>query len=140
MPNGQGSFDDRVATLTRDVSQAAVPWLQAVLQTRIDSRDALQQKLSQIVDGGGEGLMLHRADAVWQSGRSDVLLKLKPQQDAEARVIAYENGQGKYEGMIGALIVMAPDGRRLRLGTGLTMRCAAILPRSARPFRIAIAV
>jgi DNA ligase 1 len=69
---------------------------------------------------GGEGLMLHRADTVWQSGRSDILLKLKPQLDTEAIVVAHEPGSGKYEGMLGALIVMTPEGKRFRLGTGFS--------------------
>jgi DNA ligase-1 len=36
---------------------------------------------------GGEGLVLHRADALWQPGRSDALRKLKPVQDEEAQVV-----------------------------------------------------
>ena len=33
--------------------------------------------------GGGEGLMLHRANALWAPGRSDALRKLKLQPDEE---------------------------------------------------------
>lgn len=120
LPNAAGSFSDRVAALQAIASQAAVPWLQVVPQLRIVDRNALKQKLVQVVRGGGEGLMLHRADAPWQTGRSDVLLKLKPQQDAEAQVIAHEPGKGKYQRMLGALIVMTPEGRRFRLGTGFS--------------------
>ncbi len=36
------------------------------------------------------------------------------------RVIGYTAGQGKYDGMLGALIVERPDGLRFRLGTGFT--------------------
>jgi DNA ligase-1 len=48
------------------------------------------------------------------------LLKLKPQLDAEATVVAHEAGQGKYRGVLGALVVMTPEGRQFRLGTGFT--------------------
>jgi len=65
-------------------------------------------------------LMLHRADALWQTGCSDMLLKLKPQQDAEALVVAHEAGHGKYQGMLGAIVVMTPQGQRFRLGTGFS--------------------
>lgn len=64
--------------------------------------------------------MLHRADAAWQTGRSDVLLKMKPQHDTEAVVVAHVPGKGKYEGMLGALVVETPEGRRFRLGTGFS--------------------
>ena len=64
--------------------------------------------------------MLHKADALWQSGRSDNLLKLKPHDDAEARVIAHLPGKGRHTGRLGALLVQMPDGRRFRIGSGLT--------------------
>lgn len=120
LPNGEGSFSERIATLQARVAQADVPWLQVLSQTRVADRAALKLKLAQVVRDGGEGLMLHRADAAWQSGRSDVLLKLKQQQDAEAVIVAHEAGKGKYQGMLGAVIVMTPDGRRFRLGTGFS--------------------
>ena len=120
LPGGEGSFSARVAALQASAAQAALPWLQVVPQLRVEDHAALKRKLDQIVRAGGEGLMLHRADAVWQTGRSDVLLKLKPQPDAEAIVVGHTPGQGKYQGMLGALIVMTPEGRRFRLGTGFT--------------------
>jgi len=41
--------------------------------------------------------MLHRAASLYQAGRSDDLLKLKPYQDAEARVIAHLPGKGRHQ-------------------------------------------
>lgn len=120
LPGGEGTFAGRLAALQADVAQAGVPWLQVLPQARVADHAALQLKLAQVVRAGGEGLMLHRADAAWQTGRSDILLKFKPRQDAEAVVVAHEAGRGKYEGMLGALVVMTPDGRRFRLGTGFS--------------------
>lgn len=82
--------------------------------------DPARARFDAVVRGGGEGLMLHRADAPWLFGRGDALVKLKPWQDAEARVVAHVGGRGKYEGMLGALLVETPEGRRFRLGTGFT--------------------
>ncbi|WP_199710475.1 hypothetical protein [Noviherbaspirillum cavernae] len=118
-PGGEGSFSERIAVLQTSLAQAGVPWLQVLAQTRVADKAALRVMLAQVVREGGEGLMLHRADAVWQTGRSDVLLKLKPQQDAEAVMVAHEAGKGKCRGMLGAIVVMMPDGRRFRLGSGL---------------------
>lgn len=120
LPGGAGSFSERIAALRASVAQADVPWLQVPAQMRVSDKAALELKLAQVVREGGEGLMLHRADAAWQTGRSDVLLKLKPQQDAEAVIVAHEAGKGKYHGMLGAIVVMTPDGRRFRLGSGLS--------------------
>lgn len=120
LPGGTGSFSARIAMLQASAAQAALPWLHVVPQVRVKDKAALKLKLAHVVRQGGEGLMLHRADALWQAGRSDVLLKLKLQQDAEAIVVAHKTGQGKYQGMLGALVVMTPQGRRFRLGTGFS--------------------
>ncbi|MGL6055431.1 MAG: DNA ligase, partial [Vibrio metschnikovii] len=56
----------------------------------------------------------------YQAGRSDDLLKLKKHQDAEAHVIGYRPGKGKYTGMVGALIVRTDDGIEFAIGSGLT--------------------
>lgn len=84
------------------------------------SRAALMQRLDMVVRTRGEGLMLHRADAPYVTGRSDALLKLKPWQDAEAVVVAYSPGKGKYQGMTGALTLEMPDGKRFQVGSGLS--------------------
>ena len=72
------------------------------------------------MQAGGEGLMLHRADAPVAAGRSDWLLKLKPEHDAEATVLAHEPGKGRWAGVMGALLLETPDGVRFKLGTGFT--------------------
>lgn len=120
LPNGDGDFSARVQTLETSVKNSGVAWLHVLPQRRVADKAALKLMLDGIVHAGGEGLMLHRFDAQWQTGRSEILLKLKPQLDAEAEVIAHEPGQGKYKGMLGALMVVTPDGQRFRLGTGLS--------------------
>ncbi|PAS97287.1 MAG: ATP-dependent DNA ligase, partial [Candidatus Dactylopiibacterium carminicum] len=83
---------------------------------------ALQRRLETVVEAGGEGLMLHRVDAPYLTGRSDALLKLKPWLDAEARVIAHLPGTGRNQKRMGSLLMELPDGRRFRLGSGFTDR------------------
>ena len=63
---------------------------------------------------------MHRANALYETGRSDVLLKLKPYLDAEAKVIAHLPGKGKYAGKMGSLLVELPDGVQFKLGTGFS--------------------
>jgi DNA ligase 1 len=120
LPTGTGDFKDRALTLDSIVNTAAWPQLQAIDQTAIANRATLQAKLDDVVQGGGEGLILHLANAPVATGRSDALLKLKPVQDAEAVVIAHVAGKGKYAGKTGALDVKTADGQRFKLGTGLS--------------------
>ena len=64
--------------------------------------------------------MLHRADSLYHTGRSDDLLKLKPWQDAEATVIEILPGKGKFSGMMGALVVKDKRCHVFRIGFGFS--------------------
>uniref|UniRef100_A0ABX1PJ32 DNA ligase n=2 Tax=Aromatoleum anaerobium TaxID=182180 RepID=A0ABX1PJ32_9RHOO len=119
MPEAPGSFTERIARI-RAVTAGGPPWLGAVEQFRVAAAAALRRRFERVVAAGGEGLMLHRADAQWVAGRSDVLLKLTPWLDAEARVVAHRPGKGRLQGMLGALEVETPEGRRFRIGSGFS--------------------
>lgn len=120
LPGDPRPFGERAASLATQLSAAHVPWLQAVAQVAGYDRARLQGALKQMVRDGGEGYMLHRADALWQPGRSDALQKLKAQPDEDARVVAHLPGKGRHAGRLGALLLEMPNGQRFALGTGLT--------------------
>jgi len=120
LPAAPGGFDQRLPLLQATVQAIGQPWVQAVEQRRLASEAELEQLLRSVVRGGGEGLMLHKGSAPYRSGRSDDLLKLKPFDDAEARVIGYKPGRGRWQGMTGALLVQSPEGRQFSLGSGLS--------------------
>ncbi len=120
LPAGNGTFEQRAVQLQALVQTAAWPQLQAVAQFKVANHAALQAKLKSIYSAGGEGLVLHLASALVTTGRSDVLLKLKPLQDAEATVVGYSPGKGKYLGKLGALQVKNASGHSFKLGTGLS--------------------
>jgi DNA ligase-1 len=120
LPQAPGTFRERANELHNVVAKAGILWLQDVEQFELGNRKALTRKLDEVVKVGGEGLMLHRADALYTTGRSDVLLKMKLWHDAEATVIGYQPGNGKYAGMLGALRVRTADGVEFMLGSGLS--------------------
>ena len=119
-PGTLGTFAERNARLHQLLKTHAVPWLRAVDQAPVANARALRLPLAALLGQGGEGFMLHRADASWQPGRSGALFKFKSHQDAEAQVIAHLPGKGKYEGMAGALRVRTPEGVEFALGSGLS--------------------
>ena len=120
LPNAKGTFEARAKRMVEIVKLANLKQLKTVAQFRLKNEADLKKRLNQVVKNGGEGLMLYRANALYVTGRSDVLLKLKPLYDAEATVIAHTPGKGKYTGKLGALVVQTPEGIRFKLGTGLT--------------------
>lgn len=119
LPDAPGPFVERVARIERLVRGAHGAPLVAVAQERVGDRAALRRKLDAVVRAGGEGLMLHRADAPYLTGRREVLTKLKPQFDAEARVVGSRAGRGRFAGQLGALELETPEGVRFHLGSGL---------------------
>ena len=114
------SFAQRVKRLVQAVQAAKQPWLLAVAQTVVEDAAALEARLQEVISQGGEGLVLHRADAPWQAGRTEALFKLKPQADDEARVVGYQAGKGRLQGLTGALLLETPQGQRFALGAGLS--------------------
>lgn len=121
LPGTEGTFAERTAQAATLLGAAGSPaWLQAVEQKRGTDQAALQRQLRQLVKAGAEGLMLHRADALWAAGRSDSLFKLKPLPDEEGRVVAHLPGKGKHTGRLGALLLELPSGQEFALGTGFT--------------------
>ena len=119
-PDGSGMFSERYARIREIVAKANWPQLIAVEQFRVADRAELKRKLAEVVNAGGEGLMLHLAEAPYVTGRSDVLLKLKPLEDTEAKVVEHLPGKGKYTGQMGALRLEMPSGKRFNIGTGFS--------------------
>lgn len=120
LPEAPGTFEQRYQQIKQIVAATNWPQLVAVEQFRLPNNAALKRKLNEVVRAGGEGLMLHLADALYVTGRNDALLKLKPLDDAEATVVGHLPGKGKYAGMMGALQVETADGKRFQIGTGFT--------------------
>nr|WP_310565607.1 DNA ligase [Hydrogenophaga sp.] len=120
LPAHPGVFTERLHAYQALVTGLRMAWVLAVPQERVADHTRLLRRLDQVVRAGGEGLMLHRGDALYRAERNDDLLKVKTHEDAEARVIGYEPGRGKHLGRMGALTVETPEGLRFRIGSGFT--------------------
>lgn len=118
LPNAKGTFTQRITAMKKLVKHANSPYLSVIPQTRVSSLSELDKKLNEVIVRGGEGLMLHHGDSLYQTGRSNALLKVKKQNDAEAIVIKHLAGKGKHEGRLGALLVEMPSGKQFKIGTG----------------------
>lgn len=97
-----------------------------VEQIPCKGRDHLEKYLKNIEDNKGEGVMLRQPGSMYEGCRSTTLLKVKSFEDGEAIILEYEDGKkgGNREGMIGAFVVEAINGRlkgkKFKVGTGQT--------------------
>lgn len=120
LPASLAPVEDRLQELTARISAINSPFIHLVKQHELASPAELQQLLQVVTASGGEGLMLKRKGSLYQARRSSDWMKLKVREDAEAIVMGYTPGKGKYQGMTGALQVRSEDGRVFRIGSGLT--------------------
>jgi len=120
LPAQPGDFDARLAALKKLLPITQAPWVVPVAQQRAGTHAELQALLDKTIKLGGEGLMLHRGRSMYRGERNADLLKFKPFDDAEARVVAHVPGKGRHMGRLGALLVESPDGQRFKLGGGFT--------------------
>lgn len=119
-PNETHPFSVRAEKYTKLIEGLNMYHIHPIKQMSVDSRSALLLLLEKYVAFGAEGLMLHKKDAVFQDGRTDALLKLKPYMDSEAVVVAHEKGKGRNENRMGSLVVETATGIRFKIGSGFT--------------------
>lgn len=85
----------------------------------VKSIDEVDRIVEPIWARGGEGVMLNSASGFYEKKRSKELLKVKKTQEFVLKVIDVMEGTGKFEDMLGALIVDY-NGVRLGVGSGFT--------------------
>lgn len=82
-------------------------------------RAHLEACYTSTLESGGEGVMLRAAGSLYESGRSEHLLKYKPTFTTEGTLIATETGIGRCANMVGTIIVKWQD-KEVRIGSGLS--------------------
>ena len=85
----------------------------------VKSIDEVDQIVEPIWARGGEGVMLNSISGFYEKKRSKELLKVKKTQEFILKVIDVMEGTGKFEDMLGALVVDY-NGTRLGVGSGFT--------------------
>eukprot|EP00026_Physarum_polycephalum_P003689 Phypoly_transcript_03703.p1 GENE.Phypoly_transcript_03703~~Phypoly_transcript_03703.p1 ORF type:complete len:716 (-),score=110.69 Phypoly_transcript_03703:87-2234(-) len=83
-------FEKRFAKIVTDSSLYAHPLLlQAPVHANTNARH-LQEQTKQILEDGGEGIVIRRPNSLYAHGRSKDLLKFKAERDQEAMVVSVE--------------------------------------------------
>ena len=120
MPDNENVFSIRYQNYLAAILETDSDYLAAVEQHQFSDESQLERFYQARLKQGAEGVILHAKQARFSHGRSAHLLKYKPYQDAEAIIVGYSAGKGKYQGMVGALIVELKSGEQIKLGSGLS--------------------
>lgn len=149
VPGYSNTFDFVYRLMERDFKPTPTLVLHPQVQLPFNTTAALEEierKLNEVTDAGGEGLMLRHPGSEYDPIRSKFLLKVKKLHDAEATVVAYRAGKGKYAGMLGSLRVTwehgefelsgMDDSQRVLTAAGrdaATARAGELLPVATAP-------
>jgi len=123
MPKHGGKFEHRMealrAQLGVELPVGALPFARCHDQELCKNRAHLDDELKRVQAQEGEGLMLRRAESLYETKRSNSLLKVKTFQDEEAVVLGHELGKGRNSDVTGALRCRNRAGIQFSVGTGL---------------------
>tara|TARA_B100001094_G_scaffold333196_1_gene409404 strand:+ start:5113 stop:7167 length:2055 start_codon:yes stop_codon:yes gene_type:complete len=139
-PSDSGPFRERMQRLTSLVDNLRSNWqsnkdnkghnfpVEIVNNYLVKNDEFLMKLYRKLTESGAEGLMLRGPNNIYETKRSKMLLKMKVQDDAEAIVLEYMPGTGKYDRassnpmyfMLGALKCRMDNGVEFNIGTGLT--------------------
>lgn len=120
---GQGSmsYRDRLRILVQD-SSTFNPSLVSIVESKIVHTIKEVQEFYELMRSRGEeGAIVKVASSRWEDRRSKNMVKMKAEESCDALVVGYEDGTGKYSGMIGSLICESSCGKlRFNVGSGFT--------------------
>lgn len=129
VPNQQGGLLKRLNVLKNYLAKHPNAYIKIIPQVTCKDKSHLQKFYHEIIEQGGEGVVLRNGDASYIAKRTKEALKLKPFEDAECKVVGYKKGTGKYSEVIGSLICQLQNGNMLHIGSGLSDKQRANPPK-----------
>lgn len=97
------------------------PYLHLVEQRHITNEKALFAMAESIWAAGGEGVVARPEFAGYYPGkRNQYMVKLKKGVSFDLKAVALEEGTGKYKGCTGKLVCQDRNGKKIKVGTGLS--------------------
>ena len=88
---------------------------------QIETIDDAQILFNKMRKEGKEGIIIKSEHNLWSDTRARDIIKMKALYECDLLCVDYEYGGGKYEGMLGALVLESSDKKvRVSVGTGFT--------------------
>ncbi len=122
VPQEPGAFSARIQIAKNWFSSHPSSIAFVIPQKHITEITQIKDELQRIEKLGGEGLIVRNPDALYRTGRSNDILKVKNFLDTEAVVVGYIPGKGRNLGRLGSLLVELIDtpNIRFKIGSGLS--------------------
>jgi DNA ligase-1 len=118
VPNAKGNLFERLAKVKPYQNDV----VRIIPQIKVKNRIELMNFLKEVEAKGGEGVVVRNPNASYIAKRTNQALKVKSFYDTECKVVGYNEGKGKYKGMIGSLKCKLPNGVVFNIGSGLKVK------------------
>lgn len=122
VPSIAGSFEERLINLRGTVSALNNPSILLVKHVLVEqgAESRICELYGKAISNGYEGLVLKTKGHKYQTKRSSDWLKMKAVESEDLPVIGFFEGEGKYEGSLGGIIVERHNGVHVKVGGGFS--------------------
>ena len=115
------SYARRFIEIQRMVKNTDSKKVKVVETTMVNAIEEAHEKFQEYYAKGQEGIILKDGMGYWENKRSKTQIKFKGELECDLVVTGIEEGRGKYQGKIGALIAESTDGLvKVSVGSGLS--------------------
>ena len=122
VPDANGSLLQRLSLVKE------TKYIKPIKQIKVRDKEHLHKFLKEIEKRGGEGLVVRDASLPYYTSRNSDALKVKSYIDEECEIVGYNNGHGKYEGLVGSLSCRMQNMQVIKIGSGLSDDQRAVPP------------
>ena len=118
VPNQKGNLFERLAKVKPYQNSV----IKIIPQIKIKNKKHLKQFLIEIEKKGGEGVVVRDPNTPYIAKRTSKALKVKSFKDKECKVIDYNIGHGKYEGLMGSIECIMDNNISFKIGSGFSLK------------------
>jgi ATP-dependent DNA ligase len=103
--------------VSKQLSKDKRIWL--VSSEIVETYEKAQEIFNKYLSLGHEGIILKDGSSVWEDKRAKHQIKFKGELECDLKIVAVEEGTGKYAGLLGAIVCESADGVvRVNVGSG----------------------
>ena len=117
--NCASPYGSRFSTLKAIVNLAVPEKVSLVDSWEVEDYETAQALFEEFLQRGEEGIILKSMHGEWEDKRAKHQIKFKGELECDLKIVAVEEGTGKYEGMLGAIVCESADGVvKVNVGSG----------------------
>ncbi|WP_458699935.1 DNA ligase [Sulfurospirillum sp. 1307] len=120
VPNQKGGLKKRLKVLEDYLIVHPNKYIKIIKQTTCKDKKHLKSFLKEVENKGGEGVVIRDPNAPYIDKRTSKVLKVKSFKDTECKIIAINQGKGKYLHVMGSLTCKLDNGKEFKIGSGFS--------------------